>query len=44
MPRRKINKKKDVFYDVVYNSSLVAKFINGVMKDGKKALAEKELL
>jgi len=41
MPRRKINKKKDVFYDVVYNSSLVAKLINGVMKDGKKALAEK---
>lgn len=41
MPRRKINKKKDVFYDVVYNSSLIAKLINSVMKDGKKALAEK---
>lgn len=41
MPRRKINKKKDVFYDVVYNSSLIAKLINSVMRNGKKALAEK---
>jgi len=30
-----------VFYDPVYNSSLIAKLINGVMKDGKKAVAQK---
>ena len=41
MPRRKISKRKIIQYDSVYNSSLVAKLINGVMKDGKKALAEK---
>jgi small subunit ribosomal protein S7 len=41
MPRKKITKKKEVFYDPVYNSSLVAKFINNVMLDGKKAKAQK---
>jgi small subunit ribosomal protein S7 len=41
MPRKKINRKKDVFYDPVYNSSLIAKLINNVMLDGKKALAQK---
>lgn len=41
MPRRKITKRKIVQYDSVYNSSLIAKLINGVMKEGKKALAEK---
>ena len=41
MPRRKITKKKHVAYDPVYNSSLIAKLINGIMKDGKKSLAEK---
>jgi small subunit ribosomal protein S7 len=41
MPRKKITKKKEIFYDPVYNSSLVAKFINNVMQDGKKAKAEK---
>jgi small subunit ribosomal protein S7 len=41
MPRKKIKKKKEVFYDPVYNSSLIAKLINNVMQDGKKALAQK---
>jgi small subunit ribosomal protein S7 len=41
MPRKKITTKKEVFYDPVFNSSLIAKLINSVMKDGKKALAQK---
>ncbi|MGE5344083.1 MAG: 30S ribosomal protein S7 [Candidatus Omnitrophota bacterium] len=41
MPRKKITTKKEVFYDPVYNSSLIAKLINSVMKDGKKAVAQK---
>jgi small subunit ribosomal protein S7 len=41
MPRRKITKRKVIQYDSVYNSSLIAKLINSVMKAGKKALAEK---
>lgn len=41
MPRKKINKKKEVFYDPVYNSSLIYKLINNVMLDGKKAVAQK---
>ena len=41
MPRKKINKKKETFYDPVYNSSLIYKLINNVMQDGKKALAQK---
>jgi small subunit ribosomal protein S7 len=40
MPRKKITTKKEVFYDPVYNSSLIAKLINSVMKDGKKAVAQ----
>lgn len=41
MPRKKINKKKEVYYDPVYNSSLINKLINNVMLHGKKALAQK---
>jgi small subunit ribosomal protein S7 len=41
MPRKKITRKKEIFYDPVYNSSLVAKLINNVMMDGKKAIAQK---
>ena len=40
MPRRKLKKKKEIMYDPLYNSSIVSKLINGVMKDGKKAVAE----
>jgi len=41
MPRKKITRKKEVFYDPVYNSSLINKLINNVMKHGKKAVAQK---
>jgi small subunit ribosomal protein S7 len=41
MPRKRIKKKKETFYDPVYNSSLIAKLINNVMLHGKKALAQK---
>jgi small subunit ribosomal protein S7 len=41
MPRKKINRKKEVFYDPVYNSSLINKLINNVMLHGKKALAQR---
>jgi len=41
MPRKKITKKKEVFYDPVYNSSLIAKLINNVMLDGKKNIAQR---
>ena len=40
MPRKKITRKKEIFYDPVYNSSLINKLINNVMLDGKKALAQ----
>ncbi|MCP5107141.1 MAG: 30S ribosomal protein S7, partial [bacterium] len=41
MPRKKINKKKEVFYDPVYNSSLINKLINKVMLHGKKSVAQR---
>ncbi len=41
MPRKKTDKKKEVVLDPVYNSSIIAKLINNVMQDGKKALAQK---
>lgn len=41
MPRKKIKTRKQVFYDPVYNSSLIAKLINNVMLSGKKAVAQK---
>ncbi len=40
MPRKKVQTRKEVFYDPVYNSSLVNKLINKVMLHGKKALAQ----
>lgn len=40
MPRKKITKKKEVFYDPVYNSSILYKLINKVMLSGKKNLAQ----
>jgi len=41
MPRKKTDKKKEIVLDPVYNSSIIAKLINNVMQDGKKALAQK---
>lgn len=41
MPRRGTIKKKRSKPDHYYNSTLVSKFINTIMKKGKKSLAEK---
>lgn len=40
MARRKI-KKRNILPDFVYNSPVVAKFINHIMKKGKKTIARK---
>lgn len=40
MPRRRIAAKREVLPDPIYNSQLVTKFINNMMWDGKKAVAE----
>lgn len=39
--RRKRNIKRDIEPDFKYNNTLVAKFINHLMKDGKKSVAQK---
>ena len=41
MARRKIAEKREVIPDPVYNSKTVTKFINKLMRDGKKSKAEK---
>jgi len=41
MPRRNRATKRRVLPDPIYNSVLVTKFINGVMWEGKKSVAEK---
>ena len=41
MPRRGIIKRKKLKPDHAYNSTLISKFVNMVMKKGKKSLAEK---
>ncbi len=41
MPRRHAAEKRKILPDTKYNSVLVARFINSIMKEGKKALAEK---
>jgi len=41
MPRRGTVKKKKPKPDHFYNSTLVSKFVNSVMKKGKKSIAEK---
>lgn len=40
MPRRRVAGKREVLPDPIYNSIMVTKFINGVMWEGKKAVAE----
>lgn len=40
MPRRRVAGKRKVLPDPIYNSVLVTKFINGVMWQGKKSVAE----
>lgn len=41
MPRRRVAGKRRVLPDPIFNSILVTKFINGVMWEGKKSVAEK---
>ena len=43
MPRRREIPKRDVPADPLYDSSLVSKFINCVMSDGKRSTAERIL-
>jgi len=43
MPRRREVPKREVLPDPKYNSKLAAKFINNVMRRGKKSLAERLL-
>jgi len=40
MPRRQINLKRKWLPDPVYNSTVVSRFINNLMKDGKKQKAQ----
>lgn len=41
MPRRKVAARREILADPVFSSLLIAKFINRVMKSGKKSVAEK---
>jgi len=41
MPRRRVAEKREILPDPKYNSKLVSKFINIMMEDGKKSIAEK---
>ena len=41
MPRRREVPKREVLPDPKFGSELLSKFMNAVMKDGKKAVAEK---
>ena len=41
MPRRREVPKRPVTPDPKYNSALVSKFINGLMRDGKKSVARR---
>jgi small subunit ribosomal protein S7 len=41
MSRKKISQKRLILVDPIYNSELVAKLINKLLKDGKKSLAQK---
>jgi small subunit ribosomal protein S7 len=43
MPRRREVPKREILPDPVYNSQLVTKFVNSVMKQGKKSVAEQIL-
>ncbi|HUF03863.1 MAG TPA: 30S ribosomal protein S7 [Aridibacter sp.] len=40
MPRRRVAEKREILPDPIYNSVVVSKFINGIMKTGKKSVAE----
>ena len=40
MPRRRVAAKREIIPDPKYHNQMVAKFINHVMVDGKKSIAE----
>ena len=40
MPRKREVKKREILPDPKYHDTLIAKFINGIMRRGKKSLAE----
>lgn len=40
MPRRREVAKREILADPKYNNKLVAKFINSLMRRGKKSIAE----
>jgi len=40
MPRRRVVQKRDILPDPKYQSKLVARFINNLMKKGKKSIAK----
>lgn len=41
MPRKRIIDKREILPDSKYNSKLVSKFVNSLMKEGKKSTAER---
>jgi len=41
MPRRREIPKREILPDAIYNSQLVTKFVNVLMRDGKKATAQR---
>ena len=43
MSRKRVIAKREITPDAKYNSVLVAKFINNLMKDGKKSIAQSML-
>jgi small subunit ribosomal protein S7 len=40
MPRRRVIEKREILPDPKYNSRLVSKFVNALMKEGEKSVAE----
>ncbi|MBB5022402.1 30S ribosomal protein S7 [Desulfurispira natronophila] len=40
MPRRRVPEKREILPDPMYGSVLVSKFVNRLMRDGKKSVAE----
>ncbi len=41
MPRKRVVEKREILPDPKYNNKLVSKFINVLMRDGKKSIAER---
>ena len=44
MPRRRSPEKRKVLPDPKYKDVILAKFMNNLMKDGKKSVAEKSYM